>query len=97
MNRVNLKLSVQRALIGQVPASLRFLYVFFTEDTLNFHAVFTADASDEDIEAVSIAATEVISDCKHNVQLNELYEKDSSKSWKIGNGENLMFLRYGDL
>ena len=88
---------VQIAMLGEVPHTLRFLYVSLTDNILNFHAVFTDDATDDHLESASCVLTEIIASCPHNVALNEMIERDSNKPWKIGDSDNLMYLRYGEL
>ncbi|EIF51639.1 hypothetical protein [Sulfurovum sp. AR] len=88
---------VQIALLGEVPPTLRFLYVSFNGDQLNFHAVFTDDATEDHIESANCVLTEVSSACPLNTKIKEKIEKNSDLPWKINNGENLMYLRYGEL
>ena len=93
----SLALSIQRALIGEVPATLRFLYARIENNTLYYHAVFTDDATDDHLECASVALTEVIADCDANIQLDEIIERNSAMPWRQGAGENLYYLRYGEL
>lgn len=89
--------TVQVAMLGEVPSTLRFLYVSLVNGQLNFHAVFSDEATEEHLESASCVLTEVIAACPGNTIVNETIEKDSTRPWKIGNGENLMYLRYGEL
>jgi hypothetical protein len=57
-----LRMSAQRALLGAVPSSLRAVSLEWRGDTIHFRAVFATDATEDDVELVSIAATEVIAD-----------------------------------
>ena len=93
----NIARVVQVAMLGEVPPTLRFLYVSLVRTQLNFHAVFTHDATEEHLESASCICTEVLASCLHNTKLNETIDRDSKCPWKIGNGENLMYLRYGEL
>lgn len=88
---------VQIAMLGEVPHTLRFLYVSLIDKKLSFHAVFTDDATNDHLESASCVLAEIIASCPHNVVLNEIIERDSRKPWKIGGGDNLMYLRYGEL
>lgn len=89
--------TVQVAMLGEVPPTLRFLYVSLSNNQLSFHAVFSNDATDDHIESASCVLTEVLAACPVNTVLDETIEKDSKRPWKIGGGENLMYLRYGEL
>jgi hypothetical protein len=89
--------TVQVAMLGEVPSTLRFLYVSLSENQLNFHAVFTDDATEEHLESARCVLTEVLASCSMGTTLNESIEKDGSRPWKINGGENLMYLRYGEL
>lgn len=84
-------------MLGEVSHTLRFLYVSLIDNKLSFHAVFTDDATDDHFESASCVLTEIIASCPRNVVLNEIIERDSKKPWKIGGGDNLMYLRYGEL
>jgi len=93
----NIARAVQIALLGEVPPTLRFLYVSYTEKVLRFEAVFTDDASDEHLECASVACTEILASVAIDTELIEIIERDNLRAWKIGNGDNLMYLRYGEL
>ena len=88
---------VQVAMLGEVPPTLRFLYVSLVANELNFHAVFTENATEEHLESASCVCTEVLASCPGDTELKETIEKDSNRPWRIGKGENLMYLRYGEL
>jgi hypothetical protein len=92
-----LALSIQRALIGEVPSTLRFLYAKIYDNTLHFHVVFTDDATDEHLECASVALTEVIADCDASIQLDEIIERNNDIPWRQGTGKDLYFLRHGEL
>ena len=96
MNR-NLALSIQRALIGEVPPTLRFIYSKIEDNTLHYHAVFTDDATDDHLECANVALTEIIADYDASIKLNETIERNSTMPWKQGAGEHLYYLRYGEL
>jgi len=96
---MNLELArtVQVALLGEVPPTLRFLYSWISDDTLNFHAVLTDDATEEHIEALRCVSTEVMASQPSNINFIEKIEIDNSMPWCFGNGNNLMYLRWGEL
>ena len=88
---------VQIALLGEVPPTLRFLYAHVQDSTLNLYAVFTDDAPESHIECAIVVLTEVLASCPANIKLNETIIKGSKVPWKINGGQNLLFLRYGEL
>jgi hypothetical protein len=94
---VDIARRVQIAMLGEVPPTLRFVYVSYIEGKLNFHAVLTDDATEDHLESVSGVLSEVGAGCPLNTVFNESIVKDSKVPWKIDNGENLMYLRYGEL
>ena len=94
---VDIHRSVQRALLGEVPPTLRFLYARIEHRVLHYHAVFTDDATDEEMECAHCALAEVISDCPSDIQVEETIERNGAKQWRIGDGRDLMFLRHGEL
>lgn len=94
---MNIERIVQIAMLGEVPSTLRFLYVSLVANRLNFHAVFTNEATDDHLESASCVLSEVIASCPVNIKLSECIERNSESPWKINGGENLMYLRYGEL
>ena len=80
-----------------MPSTLRFLYAKIENDTLHYHAVFTDVATDDDLECASVALTEIIADCDVNIRLDERIDRNSAMPWQQGTGEDLCFLRYGEL
>lgn len=94
---MNIAGTVQIAMLGEVPSTLRFLYVSLVDNCLYFHAVFTNEATDDHLESASCVLTEVIASCPRDIELNECIERNSDTPWKINGGENLMYLRYGEL
>lgn len=89
--------AVQLALLGEVPPTLRFVYASLRDGTLYFRAVFTNDASDDHLECARTTCTEVLTYCPPNTRLEEVVERNESAPWKVAGGENLWFLRYGEL
>jgi hypothetical protein len=96
---MNLELArtIQLALLGEVPPTLRFVYVWISDGTLNFHAVLADDATEDHIEALRCVSTEVMASQRSDIKLIERIEIDNSMPWRIGNGNNLMYLRWGEL
>lgn len=88
---------VQVAMLGEVPPTLRFLYVSLKEKQLTFHAVFTDEATERHLESARCVSTEVLAACPGDTVLKESVEVNSHCPWRIGNGENLMYLRLGEL
>ncbi len=88
---------VQVALIGEVPSTLRFLYVSFKNNTLYYYSVFSDDATEDHLESAGCVCTEILSHCPWDSKLEEKVELDSKKHWKIDDGKDLMYLRYGEL
>ncbi|WP_068993915.1 hypothetical protein [Kangiella sediminilitoris] len=97
MENVNIPQIIQKAMLGEVPATLRFLYAYMSSDTLHFRAVFTDDAPDDHLECASVVLAEVLACFSSEIKLHESIERDSYAHWKVGSGENLLFLRYGEL
>ncbi|WP_193219756.1 hypothetical protein [Desulfoluna spongiiphila] len=94
---MNIGKTIQTALLGEVPPTLRFLYAYFVGNTLHYHAVFTNDATDEHLECASVVLTEVLAACPPGIELNETIEKNDIIPWCQGDGSNLWYLRYGEL
>ncbi len=94
---MNIERTVQVALLGEVPSTLRFLYVSLNDKRLSFHAVFSDDAIEDHLESASCVLTEVVAACPMGIEVCESIEIDGDRPWKINGGENLMYLRYGEL
>jgi hypothetical protein len=95
--RMDLSRIVQIAMIGEVPSTLRFIYASYESDKLWYCAVFTDDALDEHLECASRVLAEIFSHTTHDIELEEMIKRDSDLPWRIGTGEHLMYLRYGEL
>ena len=93
---MELSLSVQRALLGQVPPSLRFIRASISSETLRFVAVLDEQATESHIDALSCAVAEVVSDFP-SIALDESIEINPEASWKHPEDCELMYLRYGEL
>ncbi len=95
--RMDLAKTIQVALLGEVPHTLRYLYAAFDDSTLWYYAVFTDDAEEEHLECANVVLTEILSHFTHDVELKVTIKRDSQESWRINSGEGLMYLRYGEL
>lgn len=71
VNRTWLLLSLQRALVGAVPASLRAVTCDWTDTTILLRQIFDGPIDPGDEEAMRIVGTEVISDFPPEVALDE--------------------------
>jgi hypothetical protein len=60
--RASLLLSVQRALLGEVPPALRGVTVGWHDDVIQLRSYFDGPISEVDRESMSCVATEVIAD-----------------------------------
>lgn len=92
-----LERTVQVALLGEVPPTLRFLYVGPDNEDLSFHAVFSSDATDEHLESAEIVFTEISASCPYEIKGPVIIEKNDNIPWKKDGGEHLMYLRWGEL
>jgi hypothetical protein len=88
-------LAAQIALLGEVPASLRFVEVKLDQGTLWFRAVFDSSATDDHLECASVVCAEIIAACPSDTVLEESIEIDSAVPWP--RSEYLVFLRHGEL
>lgn len=59
---LDLKLSLYRALVGAIPATLRAVVLEFDEDVAIIHAYFDGALIEYDIELLEVATTEVMAD-----------------------------------
>lgn len=66
-----LKLSCLQALQGHVPPCLRSVSVELIDNIIHFQAIFDKEATEEDIELLSMASGELISDF-NKYGLNEI-------------------------
>lgn len=53
-------LALQQALLGEVTAQLRAVTVTYTETRIHFEAYYEGEIGDDEIEAMSLVATEVL-------------------------------------
>ena len=91
---IYLRLSALRALLGHVPPSLRAVSVdFFEPEIIRFRAVFDVGATDEDVELLSVAATEIISDFSAPWRITEEYVRCPAPA-PVKHLTYLIFLRH---
>jgi hypothetical protein len=93
MDRASAILSVNRALWGAVTASLRSVQVSFDESEMHLHFYFAGDPSDEDLEAMQVAATEVAADFPAAKVLEHGVATDPSTPLPHCAGHHTVFLR----
>lgn len=67
------RLSAQRALLGQVPPSLRSISVDINEQHVYFRCIFDGNSAEYDRELMSVAATEIIADFQAPYSIEEEY------------------------
>src|SRR3569833_3025210 len=81
----HLRLSVQRALIGEVPANLAALSAKLHANTIKISAYYFTPPSEEDIESISEVSTEVIADypLEYTVEeeIGDISEIDKNQYW----------------
>jgi len=70
---ISLILSGVRALLGHVPNNLRFVSVELKDEIIHWKCIFDSNATEKDIELLSQAAGELISDFP-KFGLNEISE-----------------------
>jgi|GEM_PF-1795744 len=91
-NDISLILSAVRALTGHVPPSLISVSIEQNTNTLSWQCIFDKNAPGEDLELLSAAAAEFISDfndCQLHESIVRLKEGESPELLK-----NLVYLRY---
>ena len=84
MNEVELRvrtlLSLQRALLGEIPSSLRGVTVYWDSSRILIHCFFDGEIKEIDRKSMKDVATEVQSDFpRHKVSV-ECFRKDVSES-----------------
>jgi len=94
MNKVDLVLSVNRALWGNVPQTLRSVSCEFSdESTVILKSIFDGKPSNYDKELASLVGTEVLADLPSNYKFEEIIE-GSAYPDKLNNLEYLVYLRH---
>lgn len=90
---VDLRLSGQRALWGQVPSNLRTASVEFRGDEIVFQAVFSEVPSDDERQLLTEVAGYIAGDFPENHTLDEIYLviPEPEKSPRL---KNLLYQRY---
>jgi hypothetical protein len=93
LSNIDLRLSGQRALCGNIPTSLRSVSAEFRNNKIVFQCIFDGNPSDDDKELLSIAATEIIADFP---DINEIDEQFLAVKYpeKFKDLENLLYLKY---
>jgi hypothetical protein len=87
---IDLRLSGQRALWGNVPTSLRAVSVQVDGNCIRFRAIFDVGATEYDKELLSCAATEIISDFSPPMTIEEEYIEAAAP----GEMEHLRYLLF---
>ncbi len=87
------RLSAQRALLAQVPASLRAVSVATSAYEVRFRCFFDTSASDTDRELLSDAATEIIADFSAPWTISEEYLTVPAPE-PMQHLEHLVFMRH---
>ena len=88
-----LKLSAQRALLGNIPTSLRSASFEYKGTEIACRFIFNGTVSPDDKELLSCAATEVIADYSSPYTVSEEY-LDASFPAEMEHLSLLVFLRY---
>jgi hypothetical protein len=95
MSQADVAAAAQKALLGEVPPSLRFVVVSLDQDVLHFRAVFDHSTTDEHLECARVACTEILAACPGNTKLDESIEVDDGAKWP--KSISLVYLRHGEL
>lgn len=77
--RTRVLLSVQRALLGEISRSVRYIGVAFDEKEIKLRWVFDGPISDEDTESASCVETEIIADMPDHHVVTETIQHDAPK------------------
>lgn len=85
--RVNLLLSAQRALLGQIPPSLRAVSVDVDSRKVYFRCVFDGEPEEDEWELLSCAASKIIADFSDPFVIVEEY-------WRTPRPERMEHLRH---
>ena len=70
---VRIRLSAQRALLDQVPVSLRAVSIDIDGKRIYFRCIFDGEPTEYDKELLSVAATEIIADFCEPYTIEEHY------------------------
>ncbi len=69
----SLLLSLQGALVGNVPSSLRGVTIDWMDKKLTIRFVYSGNISDDDLESLRVVVTEVIADFPEDYIINDEY------------------------
>ena len=87
-----LRLSGQRALLANVPPSLRAASAVLDGNCIVFRAIFDRGASPQDKELLSIAATDIVADFPRDFSLKEEFTEIAAPE-RMDHLEYVLFLR----
>jgi hypothetical protein len=90
---IKIRLSIQRALLGAVPASLRAVSVDADEGKIYYRCIFNGEPSEDEWELLSVAATEIIADFPEPYIIEEEYLHIPNPK-KMKHLKHLVFLRH---
>lgn len=90
---VQVQLSAQRALWGQVPPTLRAVSVDIDERKVSFRCIFDEEMTEDDWELLSAAAAEIIADFAEPYTIEEEYLEVES-SCQMNHLKHLVYLRH---
>jgi len=93
IDETHLRLSAQRALLGNVPSSLRSASIEITETTIHFRCQFDKSASENDLEILRCAGTAIIADYPSSYTIEEQFNLLPSPD-QMSHLKNLVFLRH---
>ena len=94
---VSLRLSLQRALLGEIGPGLRAVTCSSSDDGIVIRAIFDGEAGPEDRESMSEVATEVAADFAENVLVDdEIIRVDMPNSYKDKLLDHLVYARRED-
>ena len=89
----SLRLSAQRALLGNVPACLRSASIQKEGNKILWRCIFDAEATEDDYELASIAGAEIIADFSSPTDIEDQIVKLPSPQ-KMEHLSHLIFLRH---
>ena len=69
---IDVRLSIQRALLGEIASELRVVAFSIKNKVLEFRYYFDGEISEENLESVSCIETEVLADFDDNLDLTSL-------------------------
>lgn len=93
----DIRIAAQKAMLGEVPSSLRFVYASETaEGAVRVTAVLDSSATEDHLDCVHCFCAEIIAGYPFSTPYEEYIEISDARPWKIGDGSDLVFLRYGE-